>query len=68
MHLVGFIIRIYHDVQSPERQISASSWFYYKKFVERNTASILRSALKADAGCSTNIKVLQNRRPDFLRS
>ena len=21
MHLVGFIIRIYHDVRSPERQI-----------------------------------------------
>ena len=22
VHLVGFIIRIYHDAQSPERQIS----------------------------------------------
>ena len=30
VHLVGFIIRIYHDARSPERQISASSWFYYK--------------------------------------
>ena len=24
MHLVGFIIRIYHDARSPERQISVS--------------------------------------------
>jgi len=23
MHLVGFIIRIYHDARSPERQISS---------------------------------------------
>jgi len=29
VHLVGFIITIYHDARSPERQISASSWFYY---------------------------------------
>ena len=30
VHLVGFIIRIYHDARSPGRQISASGWFYYK--------------------------------------
>ena len=30
VHLVGFIIRIYHDARSAERQISASGWFYYK--------------------------------------
>ena len=26
VHLVGFIIRIYHDARSPERQISSNSW------------------------------------------
>jgi hypothetical protein len=39
-----------------------------RSFVERNTASLLRSALKTDTACSANIKVPQNRRPDFLRS
>jgi len=27
MHLVGFIIRIYHDARSPERQIEKSGQF-----------------------------------------
>ena len=30
MHLVGFIIRIYHDARSPERQISLTSVVWYK--------------------------------------
>jgi len=32
VHLVGFIVRIYHDVRSPERQIQAASAFPYESY------------------------------------
>ena len=38
MHLVGFIIRIYHDARSPERQIHTVGW-QYVQLVE-TTASV----------------------------
>jgi len=28
VHLVGFIIRIYHDARSPERQIYVPPWWW----------------------------------------
>jgi len=33
MHLAGFIIRIYHDAQSPERQILLYNCYNKKKFI-----------------------------------
>ena len=35
VHLVGFIIRIYHDARSPERQISSRPYFALGKFKTR---------------------------------
>ena len=38
MHLVGFIIRIYHDARSPERQIRAN---HYAFFIQSSVISYL---------------------------
>jgi len=36
MHLVGFIIRIYHDARSPERQIHNLDVSIFSKFHLQN--------------------------------
>jgi len=46
VHLVGFIIRIYHDTRSPERQISETKVL---KFIKCSiTGPVLLGALIAD--------------------
>jgi len=38
VHLVGFVIRIYHDARSPERQIDQiqlhAAYIYYKSYIK----------------------------------
>ena len=54
MHLVAFIIRIFHDARSPERQITSNLRQDQYKFMILSLSDHYRMTNVSDRGCGEN--------------
>jgi len=62
VHLVGFIIRIYHDARSPERQIHGKSLLIMKETLCENSLNFVKDVSMMCVNFATSVVIVSEQK------